>query len=136
MEKLELKHLSPYLPYGLKCQWFRTEDQKLVINELNITDYYWLIGRQQFKPILSPMSDCHKDINNDNFLCVDSCFVSPIKLWNGKETFQIHPTEAEWIFVSDVYENFYEYLFANHFDVFGLIEKGLAVDIKSVNDSL
>ena len=121
--KLELRHLAPYLPYGLKCQWFRTEDQTLVTNELNITDYYWLIGRQHFQPILRPMSDFKPGEGASTWAIeVDKMFNYNVYMLSGYS----HVKTERYPYVV------FNYLIENHFDVFDLIDKGLAIDINTL----
>ena len=38
----------------------------------------------------------------------------------------------QWFYPSDVYQNIYEKLFEWHFDVFNLIEAGIAIDVNTV----
>ncbi len=125
--KLELKHLAPYLPYGLKMATKDKSGQIWILECENIKH-----GLTWWKPILRPLSECIKDLNNENYLCVDSCDVEYYRLHSGKETFKIYPFDASWIYTTDVYENFYEYFFEHHFDVFGLIDQGLAIDINTL----
>ncbi len=123
MEKLELKHLAPYLPYGLKMYYDVLMGHTWVLDKTNlnaITD--------KDKPILRPLSDLTKNIESNKFL---NSFSSNI----------VHK-----VFKLVEYENsnLYEYilkktpygiigkLFEHHFDVFGLIEKGLAIDINTL----
>ena len=71
MQKLELKQLSAYLPYVLKCQWTSDaifEEEKNTITELTISDYNWLIKQRNFNPILRPLSDLTKEIEVNNNL--------------------------------------------------------------------
>lgn len=106
MEKLEFKHLVPYLPYNLGmygCQSKMSCDtlQKFIDDEWDII------------PILRPLSDLELDEFEN-------------KIFNRE---YIIDKETE----SDL--SYYEwcFLFENHFDVFGLIEKGLAIDINTLN---
>ena len=73
MDKLELKHLAPYLPYGLKMILEKSGD----IRELNglfidlgeLRFHFNVINRGQrlwnYKPILRPLSDLTKEIEVD-----------------------------------------------------------------------
>lgn len=126
MNKLELKHLAPYLPYDVKYK-----------TELGLNDYYMLKGLEtdmqypleptliglrlsdfkkisvwsrNCKPILRPLTDLTEDL-----LCVS---------WI--EHIQDKGLDSECPY--DVWS----ILFENHFDVFGLIEKKLAVDINTI----
>lgn len=80
--KLELKHLAPYLPYGLKMQkwWHSHGTDKLTMDVVEFKgilnkDYYIEIHSTftgysndlcRFKPILRPLSDLKKEIEVDN----------------------------------------------------------------------
>ena len=141
--KLELKHLAPYLPYGLRLRQpvlrrgFRT--RLMTVN--NILD---TIERQDIiKPILRPLSDLSKDIN------IDGNKINPLKIilkhhefYNSIKFIQYdndsyiemkgHAMITEVYSVDDSPLKIAEKLFAWHFDVFGLIEKGLAIDINTL----
>ena len=141
MEQLEIMHLAPSLPYGLM-----TDKGKLLAldlsntrnNELDATalismgpvDLYDTDFRlSEFYSILRPISD----------LVIENSF------------------NPEWNFIfEDYFDEYYaadneiilehtsngdpemfhypvvQRLFEHHFDVFGLIEKGLAIDINSL----
>ena len=148
MEKLELKHLAPYLPYGLN--WFCLDQDSNEWEELPIVKLYNIpnetleIGGMDIdiselpypngltiKPILRRLSDLTKEIEfkgetarYHEFLAEkDSLLESDLlSICNGT----INITRASY-YVIDV-------LFQEHFDVFGLIEKGLAIDINTLKD--
>lgn len=124
--ELELKHLAAYLPYGLKVtkkDWakiFKMDNDGTTLNCVGI-DY---ILKVNAKPILRPLSYLTKEevngfsvgvrlqlrhlINNEIELFDDEAFLSRVSYY-----------ELDW-------------LFERHFDVFGLIEKGLAIDINTL----
>jgi len=134
--KLELKHLSPYLPYKLQLisdgGRVRGMGTDYVLKELE-TDYGigQVIKFQDMKPILRPLSDLTKEIEvngvkflphrelerdewvryvpNDNWSCITSENINKIE-------HRIFVQLSEW-----------------HFDVFGLIGKGLAIDINELS---
>ena len=125
VEKLELKHLAPYLPYGLKC---------IFLNETELRSIDFLTrrcsftngmscpvnheGSHYFQPILRPLSDLKG---------------SGLKLssYTMQQTSNL-TVGLEWgIFSTSPYTDLV-ILFENHFDVFGLIESGLAVDINTL----
>ena len=125
VEKLELKHLAHYLPYGLKCTWGTEEpllidgyeikgDElrlKCVISDKRNKPYYMMPLIEQCKPILRPLSGLRMFVSFsvlDNLICVD-----------------VYTDKLTYIELS--------YLLQNHFDVFGLIPSGLAVDINTLN---
>ena len=104
--KLELKHLAPYLPYGLDMLYESIFEEK-PFNSIDKLETHnigmCLVGG--FKPILRPLSDLTK--------------------WGIDDLFKI----------KDYKEMTYEdvrWMFELHFDVFGLIEKGLAIDINTL----
>jgi len=173
MDKLELKHLAPYLPYGLTVEFVKHSHHnhckniligldieksgtdvfrwkgvseytaKIDVFESNEGDYNRIdvIHSNEIKPFLRPLSDLTKLIEINGKKCVPiheaigagrmRCDSVVIK---GKaieftdipdpndhildENGQIHPSCSVYI---------YKQLIEWHFDVFGLIEKGLAI---------
>jgi len=126
--KLELKHLAPYLPYKLKCL-AQGEDKK-VFDIQGITDFTDVDlhekGRtvnEQYDiedvfPILRPLSDLtRKELELEGF---DS-HIDYLTYENKGVDWTL---KAPYVMV--------EYLFSKYFDVFGLIEKGLAIDINAL----
>lgn len=75
MEKLQLNHLAPYLPYGLKCQIDLGQNEIIVTDSWGLktgSDYpasYYNEGKRyglmlsQIKPLLHPLSDLYKEID-------------------------------------------------------------------------
>jgi hypothetical protein len=119
--KLELKHLAPYLPYGLKGI-FRNRKEVLKSCTIGFINREILYG--DFKPILRPLSDLAT--NNEVLdLLYKECqgIDENIDYWcefKGDMTNTCISFRASQI------------LFKHHFDVFGLIEKGLAIDINTI----
>lgn len=116
--RLKLKHLAPYLPYGL-C-WY-IDGASPTIRKMHIHNYYDLLASNR-KPILRPLSDL-TDPTEDRMKPIRKIaeFHGDIPLCHH------YPSDYEtWC----VYE--YEYLIKNHFDVFGLIDKGLAIDVNTL----
>lgn len=103
--ELKLEHLAPYLPYGLKVS----------VNE----------GKLQYRPILRPLSDLTKEIDHNGERFVPQSKMSHLDL--------------EWLITSKNlimktnYEDVLKLLEWN-FDVFGLIDQGLAIDINTLNN--
>ena len=120
MEKLEMKWLAPYLPYEL-----RLTDCDIPMNaricELISNKYS---GTR--KPILRPMADYEK-FESDFDLSTD--FYTSYIASNGDIAFGM---SGGYAYLSDLL-TVTNWLFANHFDVFGLIDKGLAVDINTLS---
>lgn len=126
-EKLEPKHLAPYLPYGLKMK----ADEGTMIYEakgINISEQFWILIKDRngfdcqisnIKPILRPLSDLTKEIehNGEKFVPINK--LSPtqsetrdnIELWlDGTIDYG-----SQEYFVMEL-------LFAWHFNVFNLPE--------------
>ena len=141
MEKLELKHLAPYLPYSLI---FKTDFDHLqyLMTSLNIhkskvtfrainnfknskTKAVKLLGNN--KPILRPLSDLFIDQKIKDLRDLGS---NDMLFW-GLNGFTGDLTNVD-VYKKDLTFSVLEYLYKNHFDVFGLIEKGLAIDINTI----
>jgi hypothetical protein len=121
-ETLELKHLAPYLPYGLKGNYEVSEvvpsaKFELRKKELRTDNIDFFLSYA--KPILRPLSDLTKEIEV-----------------NGKKFIPIEELDMDISFTSDllflVTYGDVEKLLEWHFDVFELIQKGLAVDINTI----
>ena len=127
MEKLELKHLAGYLPYKLKL----IDDKPKVMNAFCGHSKNWCsieyAIKMQRKPILRPLSDLTKEIevNGEKFVPLDELWkyhnFSAMR-WGDIET---DPTRYPYTIV--------EKLLEWHFDIHGLIEKGLAIDINTLD---
>jgi len=126
MERLELKHLAPYLPYGLmiNCD-FKDGDvwacklEGISVDEAFLEGADWSYkDNTDFKPILRPMSD----LTEGNW-CRESGYA-------GRYIDDVADGNEELQYLS---YNLCLFLFKNHFDVFGLIPAGLAIDINTLN---
>lgn len=155
MKQLELNHIAPYLPYGLKVYHsggcivpMTVEPQKdwknkgFGINEILKYDY--------LTPLFYPISALYEEDENGlipiielarisfknsgygRFICEkDKC-----KVWNDSSsiTFRYSPIYGFTLHYNGRIEpannqlDLFTYLFENHYDVFGLIDKGLAID--------
>jgi len=140
--KLELKHLSPYLPFKLELHYPNNEvnSQDAFLDEHNIGEYlFYPLGL----PILRPLSDLTKPMVNylgENVVPAYSLFRNYKEGKTGLE-YDLTQDGIIEIWISDyktgiIYETLvlgdYMKLFKWHFDVFGLIEKGLAIDINTL----
>lgn len=147
--KLELKHLAPYLPYGLKAVKgvTRVEITAVSIELPHVYHTSYLGSRlrvvskiEEIKLILRPLSDLTKEIehNGEKFVPIDfincefACNVPNKIEWNQSvRNKNLHFVLSEWISPKDLY-GLFELLFKWNFDIFGLIEKGLAIDINTL----
>jgi hypothetical protein len=137
--KLELKHLTPYLPHKLRVIH---DGKNKMLNVGRGSSNNWIglsaLLRWQERehlsafPILRPLSDLKKEITVGN-----STFI-PIDVIRSKPDFET----ALWgvsVMTGDLFQNrnieysLAQKLFKWHFDVFGLIGKNLAIDINSIN---
>ena len=130
--KIEIEHLAPYLPYGLKGIIRLREDSGLPIDDEGVVNITWFevayldSEYDEFKPILRPLSDLTKselielrfDENNDTLLW------SANNVESYKDFIQFYETDLTYSVLVWAYKK--------HLDVFGLIEKGLAIDINTI----
>lgn len=181
--KLELKHLAPYLPYGLKVLRSRINGNERhtvrgmsAYNIFTQSDGTSLISIKKIKPILRPLSDLTNAITHDGNTFIpllelaNSNYYIESNLSNKFDLFQKN-NDSYYIAYSskesinkyqfnvgtfdekggdnNLYFRFYSHnnrernhysditnyqnMFRWHFDVFGLIDKGLAVDINTIN---
>ena len=119
--KLELKHLSPYLPYGLKISC--NNDNVIEMGaypspKRKLIDIESVCGTPEWKPILRPLSDLTKEIEHNGE-----------KL--SKRTMEVIK-DRDWGLIHFCPHHDVKKLFEWHFDVHGLIEAGLAIDINTL----
>jgi hypothetical protein len=181
--KLELKHLSAYLPYGLKVgtdsgkvALLKNEGLRFFINipykggMVNQSYEPKLLQNSDWKPILRPLSDLTKEIEHDGekFVPIVELFQKAyFSIYNHNydgSDFQFHTNGGygvscletvlnnkygygftvelpNWFRLSCngdflTIPNFeiYESLIKWHFDVFGLLDAGLAIDKNSLTN--
>lgn len=143
--ELELKHLAPYLPYGMQ---FMHQDKSYMLFALELPhdqNPLWITGFNNIEslegkselinvhpegcmPILRPLSDLEKriddDENNLTYLAFLGCF-----------------TEMDKYYILDhdniKYQQYYTItqLLEWNFDIFGLIKEGLAIDINTLKQT-
>jgi hypothetical protein len=148
--KLELKHLAPYLPYGLKFSVNSVLYPKITMTgfrELYVygnyhgTNLSFMYGF--VKPILRPLSDLTKEIthNGQTFVpmkWMESNINKSISFYqplNKELSLEIEIITENYSQTINLYDGYIctQKLQEWHFDVFGLIEKGLAIDINTLN---
>lgn len=134
MKKLKLKHLAPYLPYGITFKGKRkgwvhycNDIMHLCIDDLK--DKF-----DEIKPILRPLTDIYNLIEIDGDLFTPHEQYDELFGPNDDYLFEVMNKE-NGICIEDIPNLPYyviEWLISLHFDVFGLIEKGLAIDINTL----
>lgn len=137
--KLTIKHLAPYLPYGLKGIASFLEDTLFTVDgivkerikgfSINVNKVPIGCMFYEFKPILRPLSDLtiewvQKNIDVDLEAILINCEPENNHL-------SIEVTDKVLGVSAFSYEE-YVLLLKNHFDVFGLIDAGLAIDINTI----
>lgn len=125
---LKDENIIPYLPYLVKVQWIREDDNAKIISDLTISDYNFLIRTKKAKPILRPLSDLTKEIehNGEKFV--------PMVEYSSLRFEEISNYKGGQNVLNFIQVREYKLLLEMHFDVFGLIDKGLAIDISTLND--
>jgi hypothetical protein len=145
--KLELKHIAPYLPYGLKClSRVQYQDKNDLLKFFYTLEKFEVFGIdaeyvvytkavsesstlkfgckiEDFKPILRPLSDAEIRLVKYEFLQLglDTVF-------NWKNILLILRKDQ----LSLLPQSLFEVLIRLHVDVFGLIPQGLAIDINTL----
>lgn len=131
---MKLEHLAPYLPYGLKIECNTDEEikkygsyvSKIVSLHLNgVDDEYGNNWGLDVRPILRPLSDLTKEIEHYSYKFI------PIEKIKESQHHLFFRTDLNNSLLGLQYEEMQK-LFAWHFDVFGLIEKGEAIDINTL----
>ena len=131
--KLEIKHLAPYLPYGLKLKIntpIGTFDRNFELDCGH--DFNLHLSQGNVKPILRPISgftlyfeylfDTTDDQNIKEFLDEDFLYDKGIYSWE-----ELVFTEPNYIPYGTL-----QVLLKYHFDVFELIPAGLTVSIHDI----
>ncbi len=137
---LEPKHIIPYLPYKLKLyagEYFLKNNLDVILDRLDVTtktidatnlEGNWFID--QVKPILKPLSNFQEEQ------------IEEIKAFLNQKWCEVYDDffdalfEHDWLMHTRILMCPYEILqwfFKNHYDVFGLIEDNLAIDINTLN---
>ena len=126
--KLELKHLVGYLPYGLEVMIDLGCSSTIANISKNgfDSDFLYALSENKVKIIgLRPLSDLTKEIEVNG-----EKFVPQNKLSH---------LDLKWLITSDnlIMKTNYEdvlKLLEWHFDIYGLIENNLAIDINTLNN--
>jgi hypothetical protein len=125
---LTIKHLAGYLPFGLKILNGWGDIKTLTVFYLNDENNGVFFG---IKPILHPLSDLTKEIevNGEKFV--------PISELKSQCSYEISNEIDKFI----IYKNYGDMpywvikkLLEWHFDIYGLIENGLAIDINTLKN--
>lgn len=125
--KLELKHLLGYLPYKLKI--YNTKIEVLEMDCCGTKPHTLSIEDVPYyaKPALRPLSDLAKEIeiNGEKFVPYDKLNYKPTIKHVSDYPFNYNDLQ----FISHYS---FQLLLEWHFDVYGLIPLGLAIDINTI----
>lgn len=142
MEELQLQELSYYLPHVIECvayDGFRGVLMQLTLKEIDFDFQVKLADGNNFqwsflegvKPILRPLSDLKTEINHNEEILI------PVNWINENFIGAKYDDDIKTIFRFKTYSHLpfdlFHKLLEWHFDVFGLIGKGLAVDINTLS---
>ena len=154
--ELELKHIAPYLPYGLKFQyeskdenWMNKKYTEVLSGvrkdesgdntvEIQLASHGWATFefRPDYKPILRPLSELKDDVKFRQLL-VDQLNDETFKLHYVDDVKQLSLITSsghrELIYLmnevcGECSYMIYQFMVENKFDLFNLIPQGLAVD--------
>ena len=156
--KIELKHIVGYLPYAVES---RDNSNSIYRHTLTIDNYHLFIGKYSNKLIIRPTSDLAKEIesNGEKFVpIIELCKIAydyldidklttQLDSANGAHTVMLNSilslsfdsNDSSFIAINKgrtvsvpnqlkLFEKLYEW----RFDIHGLIEKGLAIDINTL----
>ena len=127
IKKLELKHWSSYLPYDVKIvesYWsYRFLEQVTEVITLDFSNIGIYFYDEYSNLALRPMSDLNKevDINGETFTPAER-----IKKMYPSDTFSSTKNIAQWSY------RIVQQLLEWHFDIYGLIDEGLAININEL----
>lgn len=136
MNKIELKHLAPYLPYDLSMIFEKSGDVRKLKGlsyDCELIFYFHVIQRGQtiwnYKPLLRPLSDLTTEIehNGENI-----CVWEFLQEETGHSPHSIDGFIERGSLLMNITHDVVEKLFEWHFDVFDLIPKGMAVNINNI----
>lgn len=145
MDKITLKELTPYLPYRLTFQHQSIHDSSDKISTMRglINNYvffeespYDSLDIHSIYPLLRPLSDLTKEIthNGKKFVPAERLFdedewYKEFGLPNSRERAIEFAERKDRLDLCFPY-NWWQLLFEWHFDVFGLIGRGLALPME------
>lgn len=127
MKNLELKHIAPYLPYGLKAADFLVKQYGLTKPLISDVESYnirkFVDDGTNSKIILKPLSDLEK--------CKDGIIKSLLPN-DPKDYLNKIDNVIKNGIKNDTDFGLVNWMYENHFDVYNLIPNGLAHDINSL----
>jgi hypothetical protein len=140
MKQLEIKNLAPYLPYGLRIKWnkniyemisLRSNERCQLVDKFS--DEVYGVKLLHIKTILRPISELDNLIKKEfeKYDRVKECDMEIINLFCYENTNTDEPLVD--LDLNKLPYECIEYMFRNHYDFFGLVSVGLAIDINTLN---
>ncbi len=138
--KLEIKHIAPYLPYGLKIELKKNTYPKTTeIVDLEFEHLKYLVKslNHTIKPLLRPLSYIDAELidKKEGFkFRLKDCFCNGLDIECNEliKKIKTNTLYTPWTFVLRSSYLLVQNLLEHHFDIYGLIEKGLAIDMCSI----
>ncbi len=149
MKKLELKHLAPYLPYGLKLKFVsKCSSDRISVNDIvalkeiqegSICVNGYKTNNKSYLPILRPLSDLTKEVEHGGKKFVP--YIELLRECNFNvdkmsiEEIELYKPEPTGLMAFDYESSMYcevAKVLEWHFDIFDLIGSGLAIDINTL----
>lgn len=145
MNKLEIKHLAPYLPHGIMCRvtdrgQSKTAKMKGLYSDGSCVFFDTIEsdkGFSEIKPLLRPLSQLTKEIEHDGKRFVPALVLFPVSE-DDEENFLIYGTVIDYwkMAIKNIKKHTIDYadmvkLQSWHFDVYGLIDQHLAEPIEN-----
>lgn len=140
MEKQKLKHLAPYLPYGLKIKGNTNGDVEILSmlsdTSVNIkgrgTSYGMWAEIADVKPILRPLSYLTKEIEHNGEKFVPYKYLKENYLSYNKYNYNWFKNKTNLVNIKILPYDIIQKLLEWHFDVYNLIPQNLAIDINTL----
>ena len=125
---LELKHLAPYLPYDLKVKHASKLGNIKKEATLTMADYTWLKNQKYLKPLLKPLSQ----FEYDHIVQVKEHLGLGQWCDDYDQYFDAWFDDAESVqkLVLQCPYEIMQFFLECHFDIFGLIDAGLATELR------
>lgn len=128
---LLLRYLSMALPYGVKVRDNLGRTDKLTLGHDYLASLYYEGSStwMNYKPYLRPMSSMTEEEDKQRI---------QLGIWrssqtNGHEVTGIKPDISQ-SYNSQAFQRAFNFLLKNHFDIFGLIPRDLAVEVTKENN--
>lgn len=137
--KLKLNHLAPYLPFELKALVGNIQKDVILHQNYNNNYQIWFLillsdADKVAKPILRPLNNIKNPITHNGKTFIPLHELLKNNCFNLEKMTEERINEFEATFI-DAYSWSYKdaiTLCSWHYDIFNLIEKGLAIDINSL----